>query len=134
MLNLKNNILAFDVGEKRIGLAVVKKNSFIVKPLDYLDNDNNFNDRLKQIIDDYEIDLLVVGLPRNMSGELTKQTQKVQEFVNQHLKGLNLKIVYQDESLTSVVAEKNLSSKTNSKGQIDSEAACLILEDYINSL
>ena len=134
MLNLKNNILAFDMGEKRIGLAVVKKDSFIVKPLDYLNNDNNFNDRLKQIIKDNEVDLLVVGLPRNMSGQLTKQTKKVQEFVDQHLESLNLKIVYQDESLTSVVAEKNLSFKIKSKGQIDSEAACLILEDYINNL
>jgi putative Holliday junction resolvase len=134
MLNLKNNILAFDVGEKRIGLAIVKKGSFIVKPLDYLNNDHDFNERLKQIIKDNEVDLLVVGLPRNMSGQLTKQTQKVQEFVNQCLKELGLKIVYQDESLTSVVAETNLSFKIKSKGQIDSEAACLILEDYINSL
>ncbi len=134
MLNLKNNILALDVGEKRIGLAVVQKNNFIVKPLNYLDNDDFLNHHLKQIIQNNEINVLVVGLPRNMSGQLTKQSQKVKEFVNQHLRPLNLKIVYQDESLTSVLAEQNLSFQVKSKGGVDSESACLILEDYINSL
>ena len=134
MLNLKNNILALDVGEKRIGLAVVQKNNFIVKPLNYLDNDDFLKHHLKQIIQNKEINVLVVGLPRNMSGQLTKQSQKVKEFVNQHLRPLNLKIVYQDESLTSVLAEQNLSFQVKSKGGVDSESACLILEDYINSL
>jgi putative Holliday junction resolvase len=130
----QTNFLAFDVGDKRIGLALVLKGSFIVKPLNFLPLNSEFDQKLKEIITSYEIERLVVGLPRNQEGQLTQQSQKVKRFVQDHLQVYGLKIDYQDESLTSVLAADNLRFKQIKKGQIDSEAACLILEDYINNL
>jgi len=130
----QTNLLAFDVGEKRIGLAVVLRDSFIVKPLDHLVFDQEFDARLQEIINQWQIKRLVVGLPRNQNGQLTNQSQIVKNFVKDHLKVYGLKIDYQDESLTSLLASDNLGSKNVKRGQIDSEAACLILEDYINNL
>ncbi len=134
----KNNsaVLALDVGTVRIGLAISQRSTFLINLLPTLNNDFDFVANLKKIIANNNIDTLVVGMPRNMNGEKTKQSAIVEDFVNTNLVNLGLKIIYQDESLTSVKAEEilNLRGKNYSKAEIDSVSASLILEDYINSL
>lgn len=80
------------------------------------------------------IDTIVVGYPRNQSGEPTAQTEAVKTFAKQ-LIDFGPKIVFQDESLTSVTAEQRLQSrgKPYDKADIDMEAAVLILQDYLES-
>ena len=76
--------------------------------------------------------MLVVGYPRNQQGEPTAQTQYVENFVSK-LGKVESKIVFQDESLTSVKAESILAAQKRpyAKGDIDSMAASVILQDYL---
>jgi putative Holliday junction resolvase len=76
---------------------------------------------------------LVVGLPRNMSGEPTKQTELVRQFVVRRLAGFELPMHFQDESLTSVKAEQELQQRKKPyvKGDVDALAATYILDDYM---
>ncbi len=129
----KNNILALDVGAVRIGLAMATYQTHLVRPLDTILNDENLNLNLKKIITDNNINVLVVGLPRNLAGEKTLQTEYVEKFVTDELKQFKISIVYQDETLTSVKAQELLekSGKIYKKSDIDTYSASLILEDYL---
>lgn len=77
-------------------------------------------------------DVIVVGYPRNQSGEATAQTASVEAFAAQ-LTDMADELVFQDESLTSVMAEQRLKARGGqyTKGDIDAEAAVIILQDYI---
>lgn len=133
---LNKSILSLDVGTVRIGLSIASRLNYLTRILPAILNDDNFASNLKSIIIQENIDSLVVGLPRNLSGEKTKQTNYVEEFVDQKLKIFNLPVIFQDESLTSVKVEEILSNykKQYTKADIDSMSALLILEDYLKSL
>ena len=128
------NLLALDVGDVRIGVALASYPSYLAQALITLNNDQYFIDKLKSLINEYHISRLVIGLPRNMDSKDTPQTLKVRNFVSQIKSNLQLEIYLQDEFLTSKKAEEilNQSSKSYSKEDIDKTAASLILEDYIN--
>lgn len=128
---MSKNLIALDVGEKRIGVAMADTGVRIAIPYDTLEVDGGEVERIAELMVRNKVDTLVVGYPRNQQGEATKQTEYVERFTEQ-LKDFAA-IVFQDESLTSVEAEKRLSSrgKGYSKGDIDAEAAAIILQDYI---
>ena len=88
--------------------------------------------QIQKIIDRERAEILVVGYPRNQSGEATEQTEYVERFVAQ-LANLGVTVEYQDESVTSIRAEELLKAqrKPYSKGDIDAVAASLILQDYL---
>lgn len=127
--------LALDVGEKRIGVAVADSGIRIAVPYETIEVDGNEVARIAQLFIEQRADALVVGYPRNQSGEPTAQTRYVETFV-QTLQDITQHIIYQDESLTSVLAEQRLqaSKKPYQKGDIDALAAALILEDYLETL
>lgn len=129
------SILALDVGSVRIGLSIASSPSFLISLLPAIYNDSDFLNNLNKVIEDYSINTLVVGLPRNMSGEKTKQSEFVEKFVDNKLSDLGLKIIFQDESLTSVKAEDLLKTnkKSYTKSDIDSVSASFILEDYLSN-
>ena len=133
---LNKSILSLDIGTVRIGLSIASRLNYLARTLPAILNDDNFASQLESIITKENINCLVVGLPRNLSGEKTKQTIYVEEFVEQKLRIFNLPIIFQDESLTSVKAEEILSNykKQYTKADIDSMSALLILEDYLKSL
>jgi putative Holliday junction resolvase len=120
-----SNILGLDIGEKRVGVARVNKIAKLPEPLVTLPNDENFTEELSKIVKEYDVEYLVVGLPRNLSGQKTKQTLLIEQFTKNKLS--DYKIVWQDETLSTVKATEN---STNKAG-IDAEAAAIILEDYI---
>lgn len=124
--------LALDIGEKRIGVAVGDDIVRIAVPLDTVEVDGNELSRLARLIVDHEPDIVVIGYPRNQSGEATAQTAFVEEFAKK-LTDIAPSIEFQDESLTSVLAEQRLKSykKPYSKADIDAQAAALILQDYL---
>lgn len=126
------SIIALDYGEKRIGVAIASIDAKLASPLTTLTNDFNILVNLKHLIDSEKVGLIVVGYPRNMSGQRTNQTDAVDQFID-GLKGLNVPIETQDESLTSVEAEAELREREKyySKADIDSLAATYILEDYL---
>ncbi len=128
---MSSTILALDIGEQKIGIARANTIAKIAEPLVTLANDDQFLSKLKNLIIEHQVERIIVGLPRNLEGQDTKQTSYVKEFIQ----GLNLKaeIVFQDEALTSVSAEDLLSSsgKAYNKEDIDAVAASIILDDYI---
>lgn len=127
-------IVCLDVGEKRIGVAVGDSGIRIAVPFETIDVDGNEIAEIAQIIIKERADVLVIGYPRNQSGETTKQTIYVEEFANK-LVDIAPKIEFQDESLTSVIAEQQLKSynRPYSKGDIDAQAATIILQDYLEA-
>lgn len=125
-------LVCLDVGEKRIGVAVADLGVRIAIPLTTIEVDGNEIEAIAKILDQEGADTIVVGYPRNQSGEPTAQTNYVELFAEK-LKDLEVPIAFQDESLTSVLAEQQLiaSGKPYAKGDIDARAASIILQDYI---
>lgn len=132
---MSNTIIALDVGEKRIGVAQADTDIGIAVPFDTLEVDENVQRSIHELLQISGAKKLVVGYPRNQSGEATAQTAAVEAFV-QSLGDLDVTVVYQDESLTSVMAEQQLQStdKPYNKADIDMVAASLILNDYLESV
>jgi putative holliday junction resolvase len=128
--------LSLDVGERRIGLARGDSVGRIAQPLRFLLVDGHEQDFLRRIIAEEGIHELVVGLPRNMAGQPTEQTAYVQNVAKTLLEPLGLPLHWQDESLTSVMAEERLLSRNKpyTKGDVDAEAASIILQDFLEQL
>ncbi len=125
-------LLGLDVGAARIGVALADTGVRIAIPNDYIEVDGTEIAKIAEVVIKNEIDTIVVGYPRNQSGEATQQTAYVESFARM-LTDFDAEIVFQDESLTSVIAEQRLATrrKDYSKGDIDSEAAAIILQDYM---
>lgn len=130
-MNSKATLLALDVGEKRIGVALAQNGIGIAIPYDTIEADGNEIVRIAEIVADNNVDTIVVGYPRNQAGEATRQSEYVESFAKK-LEDIAT-IAYQDESLTSVMAEERLkaSKKPYQKGDIDALAASIILQDYL---
>lgn len=124
------------MGERRIGIAIGDTDLRMAQPFTTLTVDGTEVVRLQGLLIKHDIAGLVVGLPRNASGQETAQSQWARAYVDQQLAAFNLPIHFQDESLTSVIAEQQLSShkKHYSKADIDSYAAAIILQDYLDCL
>lgn len=125
-------LVGLDVGEKRIGVSVADTGIRIAVPFSTVEVDGNEVQAIAEIVLKEQADTIVVGYPRNQQGEATSQTEFVEEFTKK-LEYLDKKIVFQDESLTSVMAEQRLKSygRPYAKGDIDAQAATIILQDYL---
>jgi putative Holliday junction resolvase len=130
----KRTVVALDVGEKRIGVSLADTTVRIAIAYDTLAVDGTEFQEVSRIAAYENVDVIVVGYPRNQSGEPTAQTAYVERFAAQ-LEGMGQQIVFQDESLTSVKAEELLRSqkKPYTKGDVDALAASLILQDYLEA-
>ncbi len=130
------NYLGLDVGTRRIGVAVARDGVKIASCLPTITVDGNEISRIERIVKDYDIGCIIVGYPRNQSGEATQQTRTVEAFVEVMTKTITVPVAFQDESLTSVVAEQELaeSGKRFAKSDIDARAAEILLQDYIETV
>lgn len=128
--------LCLDVGERRVGIAVGDSELHLAWPHTTIINDGNFAKSFAVVIDELQATDIVVGKPRNQRGEATSQTKFVEEFVRRNLTNIKLPIHWQDESVTSVMAEQQLkaSGKQYSKEDIDAQAAAIILQDFLEVL
>ena len=134
---MTRNVASFvclDVGEKRIGVAVGDSSVRIAIAFDTIQVDGSEIEAITEIVKKENADILVIGYPRNQSGEATAQTRYVEDFAKK-LEFITAKIVFQDESLTSVIAEDQLKAthRPYVKGDIDARAAAIILQDYIEA-
>ena len=130
---LTKNILALDVGGSRIGVAIAHPVARLPRPLTTIAHDGSIWSNLTRLIEDEEVGQIVVGLPRNLSGNATAQTREIEKFVDELKRNTDLPVEFQDEALTSKQAEQELSSRghTYAKGDIDALAATYILEDFL---
>jgi putative Holliday junction resolvase len=124
--------IGLDVGEKRIGVSIADTSVRIAIAYDTIEVDGKEIEVIKQIISDQQASVVVIGLPRNQQGEETAQSRVSRQFADA-LTDINATIEFQDESLTSVLAEKQLADqkKPYTKADIDATAAALILQDYL---
>ena len=127
-------LVGLDVGEKRIGVSIGDNSVRLAVPYETIEVDGKEIDAIANIAIKQNVDIIVVGYPRNQSGETTAQTAFVEEFASRLLY-IAPKIVFQDESLTSVMAERRLidHKKPYTKADIDAQAAAIILQDYIEA-
>jgi putative Holliday junction resolvase len=128
-------VIALDIGEKRIGVAVSDGDVHIARPIGFIDVNGEELERIIKLIVEHQAEAVVVGYPRNQSGEPTAQTAFVESFAAKLGESTLTPILFQDESLTSVLAEARLRSygRDYTKGDIDAEAAALILQDYLEA-
>jgi putative holliday junction resolvase len=133
----KGRILALDLGDKRIGVAMSDELQWTAQPFKTLHRTSLSEDlkALEQIIQEHEIKLLVVGVPYGLSENITPQTKKVLELISRFKKEWDVPIETIDESLTTSMAEEVLISANVSrkkrKGVKDTLAAVLILQAFL---
>lgn len=130
---MKNKtLISLDVGEKRIGVAKADTSVRMAFPLLTIEVTGNEVNIITDLVKREGGDTVVIGYPRNQQGETTAQTAFVEAFAAK-LSGLKVPIEFQDESLTSVIAEQQLVAhkKDYTKADIDAYAATLILQDYL---
>lgn len=129
-----NTVLGLDIGEKRVGIARVNMIARLPEPLGALVNDESFDASLRAIVAEHQPDALVVGLPRNLQGHETAQSDYSRQFSKLHLETLGLPVIFQDETLSSKEAKDRLGTAVVKKGDIDAVAAAVILEDYLQTV
>ncbi len=128
-----SSLLALDVGDRRIGVAVASLQARIASPLTTLQRgDSTFHD-IQMLIDEHAALALVVGLPRGLDGQHTAQTVAVEEFKAELERVISIPVYWQDEALTSQKAEDELRDrrKPYRKDDIDALSATYILDDFM---
>jgi putative holliday junction resolvase len=132
-------VLGLDIGEKRIGVAISDPSGRVSTPLEVLDAKAVLRDggKLVILIDEYEVERVVVGLPLSMDGTENQQAMTVRRAVKRLVRFLPVPIEYWDERLSSVEARRALKgsgfSEVQMKGRVDMVAASLFLQSYLDS-
>ena len=137
--------IGLDVGDKTVGIAVSDELGYTAQGVTTLERVGIRKDtgKILEMIKEYGCDTVVIGLPLNLRGEDSVQTEKVREFktmLENKLRSSGMKdvnVVWQDERLTTVMAERVLIeadvSRAKRKQVIDKQAAVLILQSYLDS-
>ena len=140
-------LLGLDVGTRRIGVAWGDNEVRLASPLEPVMNDGQALDQIAKLVAKMGVTTVVVGLPRNADGLETQQSQYTRQFADDLVDTLisnsldQVNVVMQDESLTSVQAEDQLrrdkrhfDDRMLRDGTLDSQAAVIILTDYLEGL
>lgn len=130
--------MALDLGERRIGIALSDIMGIIASGLETYERKDLVTDckYIASLVSKHGVKEIVVGLPKNMDGTSGERVEKTYEFCEKLKEYTQEKIVYYDERLTTVAAEKLLISadvsRQKRKTVIDKLAATIILQDYLN--
>ena len=133
-------IMALDVGTKRIGVALSDPLKITAQGLETFQRTTLEKDiaGLWQLIDDHEVSQLVVVLPKNMNGSLGFKAEEVQQFIADLTAERPIEVIWVDERLTTVSAERALLeadvSRAKRKKVVDKMAAVIILQSYLDRL
>lgn len=131
-------ILALDHGTRRIGVAVSDELRIIAQPLEYIAAEPfaDFVKRLKEILRDKDVELILIGMPRNMDGSYGPAAQKVQEFIAVLKHEIPVPLKTLDERLTTVQAQRSLIQanvrRSQRKEKVDMTAAAILLQSYLD--
>ena len=133
-------IMALDIGSRTIGIACSDALLMTAQGIETIRRtslENDFN-RLRELISEYEVHELVVGMPKNMNGTKGDRAEKTEEFVEKMKAVIDLPVTFWDERLSTVMAERQLIaadvSRKKRKGVIDKMAAVVILQGYLDRL
>jgi putative Holliday junction resolvase len=131
--------LGLDIGERRIGVAVSDPTGRVATPLAVLDARGLERDAgpLRRLVDDYEPEELVVGLPLTMAGEEGPQAAVVRATVRRLIEPLGIPVAYHDERLTSAEAERAMAAAGADararRGAVDMVAASVLLQSHLDA-
>ncbi len=133
-------ILAIDHGTKRMGIALSDELKMIAQPVGFIPSEPfaDFLAQLKKLIQEKEVELIVVGMPRNMDGSYGPAALKVQDFVAVLKNAIAIPVQTWDERLTSAQANRFLIAanvrRDQRKQKVDQTAAAIILQSYLDSI
>ena len=138
--------MGLDVGDKTDGIAVSDELGYTAQGIMTLERVGIRKDtgKIIDMVKEYGCDTVVIGLPKNLNGSDSIQTEKVREFrtmLENKMRSTgmkDIKIVWQDERLTTVMAERVLIaadvSRSKRKKVIDKQAAVIILQSYLDGM
>lgn len=134
-------IMGLDVGDKTIGVAISDAMGWTAQGIETIKVDLNNGekgfDRLKELVQEYEVEKMVVGLPKNMNGSIGFRGEITKEYVSELEENINLPTILWDERLSTMAAERILLSgdvsRKKRKKVIDKMAAAMILQGYLDS-
>ena len=138
-LNTAQTLLGLDFGDKTIGIAVSDKSLTIATPIKTIRRKSISKDLIElfDLIEEYDVGGLIVGLPLSLNGKENIRTEKVRKFVNAIELQKNIKIMLYDERFSSDVIFKELRKNHNSiskiKKKLDQQAAAYILQGFLDS-
>jgi len=133
-------ILGLDIGDSRIGVAISDPVEIIATPLTVItrDDDNTAIAAIGQLVGQYDVKRIVIGLPYSLDGSIGRQANKVKDFVDKLSQSTSARIELRDERLSTVAAERLLRGAGNKKARrrsyLDAAAAAFILQGYLDSL
>jgi putative Holliday junction resolvase len=130
-------IMGLDVGDKNIGVAVSDGLGLTAQGIDTVSR-GGYREPLKKIIEEYEVESIVIGLPKMLNGTIGIQGEKVLKFTDELKESIPLPVFLWDERLSTVSAEKVLlqadMSRKKRKSLRDKVSAVIILQNYLDSI
>lgn len=133
-------VIGLDLGDKTIGVAVSDPSGLIAQGIKTIKRKNiKYDiDEIIKIVNEYNAEKIIMGLPKNMNGTMGPSSQKVIEFSEKIKKRIDIEIIFQDERLTTVSAQRILIeadlSREKRKKVVDTVAATYILQTYLDSI
>ncbi len=132
-------IMGLDLGDKTIGIAVSDPLGWTAQSVEVIRRKESIKDelkRLRELIEQYQVEMIVLGLPRNMNGTLGERGQKTLKYADVIKDKIGLPVEMWDERLSTVSAERILIdadvSRAKRKKNIDKMAAAIILQGYLD--
>jgi putative Holliday junction resolvase len=136
-VTIPGRILGLDIGSKRIGVAISDEMGFIASPVGMVLRGEASGREISQHASRLGAILLLVGLPVGLSGREGPQAKDVRDYVDSIAADIGLPVEYWDERLSTSIAEKSLiatgSRRDKRKQQVDTVAAAVILQGYLDS-
>lgn len=132
-------VLALDIGERRIGIAHGNTASRIATPVKVLPAAEVCGNARpwRELLEDYEPELLVAGLPRSLNGDEGMQAQRVRTVAEQVASRADLPLAFADERLSSAQAKRSMReqglSERDMRGKVDMVAAALFLQTWLEA-
>ncbi len=134
-------IIGLDYGTKTVGVAISDENEIIASPYTTIERKHAAKLRqtyaaIEQIIEEYDIGLIVLGYPKNMNNTEGERAQSTKEFAEALERRTGLSVILHDERLTTVEADRILEetgvAHSARKQHIDKMAAAIILQNYLD--
>jgi len=131
-----HRLLGLDVGTVRIGVAISDELGIIATPISFISRGPDDRAAFRKLVAQHQIDGFVAGFPRGLSGREGPQAHDVRSYTDSLARDLQLPLVYWDERLTTVIAERSLISggrtRQQRRAEIDSAAAAVMLQGYLD--
>jgi putative Holliday junction resolvase len=132
-------VLALDVGDKRIGVAISDPSQVLARSLKVIQRGSRREDfaAVVRLVEEHEVERVVVGYPRSLDGTVGEQAEKVERYAAGLAKALDVPVLLWDERFSTVSAERLMREAglrgRKKRARVDAVAAAVILQDYLDS-